>query len=348
MKMESYYTHSRQSRREFLRNAALLGSFLRLDPGRLFARTDPGDEKRETFSRFSYKYKTLSVDRFGELQEDIDGLKQGGALGRNQTFQGYLKNMKFTVPDNFREAQSVIILSVFTQSMVVPFHLNGKTHEILIPPQYYDDGVTKDDLKNAIKNDILPKSGCRIEPAAGVHLKLLAVRSGLGKYGRNNVCYVDGMGSYAALYAFFTDHPFAGNDWRPIGMMDACKRCVMCYGICPTGAIRKDPFVIDAGRCVTLYNEIEGPFPKWIRPGAHDALMGCMKCQKHCPENAKVAQSSGRLEDVTEEETRKILNGTPDDALIQSLKRKLRDFYPAASKEAFPLLTRNLGVLIKE
>ncbi|MDH5451230.1 MAG: hypothetical protein OEY24_05350 [Candidatus Bathyarchaeota archaeon] len=104
--------------------------------------------------------------------------------------------------------------------------------------------------------------------------------------------------------------------------------------------------MIDAGKCLTLYNEIEGEFPKWIDPNAHNALMGCMKCQLHCPANREVIKLTGRLEDVTEEETKKILKGKPDKKLLDSLSNKLRNFYPASSKDSFPIFTRNLRVLL--
>jgi len=75
--------------------------------------------------------------------------------------------------------------------------------------------------------------------------------------------------------------------------------------------------------------------------------MGCIRCQDPCPENRGIGQITGNLEDISEDETPKILNGTPDDALLKSLQRKLRQFPAAASKELFPILTRNFSVLAK-
>jgi hypothetical protein len=72
-----------------------------------------------------------------------------------------------------------------------------------------------------------------------------------------------------------------------------------------------------------------------------------MRCSEVCPVNEGIAQLSGNLEEVTEEETRKILNGTPDDALLASLQRKLRGFRAVTSKEQFPILKRNLSVLLR-
>jgi hypothetical protein len=71
-----------------------------------------------------------------------------------------------------------------------------------------------------------------------------------------------------------------------------------------------------------------------------------MKCQLHCPANHEVYKLAGRLDDVTEDETRKIIKGEPDDALIKSLTAKLKSYYPATSEKYFPIFTRNLKVLI--
>jgi hypothetical protein len=78
----------------------------------------------------------------------------------------------------------------------------------------------------------------------------------------------------------------------------------------------------------------------------HNALMGCMQCKAPCPANEGIAELSGNLEDVSEEETRKILRGNPDETLLKSLQRKLRQFR-ATSREQFPILKRNLSVLIR-
>jgi epoxyqueuosine reductase len=154
------------------------------------------------------------------------------------------------------------------------------------------------------------------------------------------------MGTFHALFAFLTDAPWLEDSWRDLAMLEACPECPICYGICPTTAIRRENFVIDAGRCITLFNEVEGSFPNWILPSMHNALMGCMKCQLGCPENEKIGVGVEKGEDISEEETLKILEGKPDDRLLETLGRKLRKFPPAADRAQFPILTRNLGVML--
>lgn len=293
-----------------------------------------------------YAYSNISVRHFDELLANINTLDQEGKLSDHAVYRRYLEHVKYRMPEGFPDVQSIIIMAVFNMPMFVDFYLNDRIHEIMVPPQYYDDGITEEDLRSTVLNDIIRNPRCKLERARHVSLKLMAVRSGLGKYGRNNICYVDGMGSLLRLCAYFTDYQFGMDNWREIRMMDVCEDCGICISECPTKCLSEKDFVIDAGRCLTLYNEIEGEFPEWIDPQAHNTLMGCMRCQLPCPANQEALRRSGRFEDVTEEETKKILAGRYDEELVNSLSRKLRMFSPDDAQDVLPLLQRNLGVLL--
>ncbi len=129
--------------------------------------------------------------------------------------------------------------------------------------------------------------------------------------------------------------------------MEECKNCSICLNSCPTGAIRKENFVIDVGKCISLYNEMDSDFPDWIPIDAHNALTGCMKCQFSCPGNKDVINKTLQLGTVTENETKAILNGTPSVELLENLTEKLNGFIPVTSEEHFHMFTRNLSVLLE-
>ncbi len=336
-----------QTRRAFLKGLAALGAGPVLFRGRPGGFRSRFEETGGAGPQLVYKARTLSVGRFKDLQNDIDTLRREKKLSFNERYLKYIDNRKFAVPPGFPGAASAVIIAYRTPMLRLDFNIWGRAHEIIISPQYFDDGLTRADLEAAVRRDIVKDPAARLEPAQGLHLKLLAVRSGLGRYGRNNICFVDGMGSFVALFAFLTDAAGLEDSWRELSLLETCRDCSICYGICPSNAIRRENFVIDAGRCISLYNEVEGAFPSWILPTMHSALMGCMKCQLGCPENQKVGIVEERGEDVNEEETRKILEGRPDDELLKSLGRKLRGFPPAMDREQFPLLVRNLGVLLR-
>ena len=334
------------SRREFVKNALALlsvGPWLKSVRGQ----SAGAASQRAPSDRF-YRFGRVSVERFKDLQEDIDALKRAGKLSRNPVYRSYIDPKKFEIPKDFPQAKSVVILAIHTPMARGGFFLDGRRHEVVIPPQYFDDGLTIEGMKDIVRTDILGQPKARVEPAQNLHLKLLAVRSGLGRYGRNNICFVDGMGTFLTLLAFFTEVPVPPEEWRPLAMLEACRDCSICFGICPSNAISRENFVIDAGRCITLYNEVKGDFPPWILPSMHNALVGCLKCQLPCPENEKyIAASTTSLEDVTEEETRRVLDGRVDDALLEALSRKLRKFPFAGSCESAPLLARNLRPLVR-
>jgi epoxyqueuosine reductase len=300
---------------------------------------DPGCE---------YHFRCLPVSRLKDLQEDIEDLKRSGKLSDNETYRSYIDSMKYEIPEDFTDAKSIIVLAVLTRPVSVDFEWNGKMHAVVLPHQYYKTGLTVDMLKTEINTNILSEPGHRLEQVEKFHLKLLAARAGLGKYGRNNIFYVDGLGTFLTLFAFLTDHDFHEDSWHEIAMLPQCSDCRVCLNLCPTGAIREETFVIDAGRCITLYNEIEGEFPAWIPRNAHNSLMGCMRCQELCPENREAKKLFGRLEDVTGEETRQFLSGNPGETVLKSVSEKLKMPHMLQGREVYNIVRRNLSVLLPE
>ena len=298
---------------------------------------------------FKYRYKTVSVDHLNEMQEDIDKLRREGKLSDNETYRSYIDSKIFEIPDTLPNAKSIIIIAIFSKPALVNFQLDGKKYEVIIPPNYYDDGTTFEDFENLILKDIIKEPGYKIEYTNNLHVKLLAVRSGLGKYGRNNICHVDDWGSMINLFAYFTDFHFEEDDWVELKMMDYCESCTICMNNCPTHAIPSpcnESFVINAGKCISVYNEIKGVIPNWIPFNAHNALMGCMKCQNQCPANREIIHFTEYLEDITEEETKMILDGCTNEVLASTLSKKLKMFSAVDAEKVLPVIKRNLLLLL--
>jgi epoxyqueuosine reductase len=333
------------SRREFLKKLVAFGFVVPLAGDGVISALASRVRAEET-PALSYRHRTMSVEHLGELRAWFDQLDRAGKLSAHPTYRSYVDGKTCTLPDDFKTAKTVIVAAVPVPLLRVAFHLDGGVIETMIPPGYYDAGIGADDVARALRADVIREPRYRVERAKGVFLKQLAVRTGLAEYGRNNIGYVDGMGSFLALYAFLTDWPPSGDDWHDLRMMELCETCRVCMHVCPDGCIREENFVIDAGRCLPLYNEIEGVFPDWIPARAHNSLVGCMRCQLPCPANRTVVKGAGRLEDVTEEETRTILDGKSDEALLATLARKLRGF-DLASAESLPAFSRNLAALIR-
>jgi epoxyqueuosine reductase len=172
------------------------------------------------------------------------------------------------------------------------------------------------------------------------------VHSGLGAYGKNNICYVDGMGSFHRPVAFYSDFPCQEDNWQEVHMMEACQRCSACLRKCPTGAITSERFLLHAERCITFRNEKPGdvPFPKWIDPSWHNCLVGCLDCQAICPQNRDVLQWIDAGAEFSQEETALFLEGVPLDQLPAATVKKLQHFDMVEYLDLFP---RNLRVFFE-
>lgn len=296
----------------------------------------------------AYRSRLLPVSRFPELQKEFDGIRKGGTLSTHKNFGQEIAALGFSVPKDFPQARSVAVVATFSKTVTADFLVDGQARRIVVPPQYYTDGLNAGTLPAVVRDEILKAPAARVvDVTERVPLKLLAARAGLGRYGRNNLIFVDGMGSCNLLWAFLTDVPAADDPWTELEVLDACNHCSHCDRACPTGCIPRGDFVIDSGRCLTLYNENDGKFPNFILPSMHHALMGCLRCQTRCPENGGLSEVTANLGEVPAEATRAILDGRVDEALLASLRKTLAGF-PALEKAAdLPILTRNLQALLR-
>ena len=77
--------------------------------------------------------------------------------------------------------------------------------------------------------------------------KLLAVRSGLAQYGKNNITFIQGLGSFYRLVAFISDLPCAEDNWGEFKSLDDCRNCDACTKACPSGAIGPDALTMADG-----------------------------------------------------------------------------------------------------
>ncbi len=299
-----------------------------------------------TSSKIPYQFRTMSVQHFPELQEDIDRLHRSDQLSHNPTFQSYIEDFSFHLSPTFPDAKFLIIVAIKTPPARIDCFYNNQVHSLRIPPQYYDDGIEKTEIETLIRTEILPTTSARLEEVTNLHLKLLAVRSGLGRYGRNNICYIDGFGSFHTLYAFFTDAQFAQDHWTQIQLAKSCEKCHLCQQLCPTHAISDDHFVLNVDRCVTLYNEIAGEFPEWMPAKAHNTLMGCLRCQEKCPMNQIGMKDFVSLESLTAFETEAILAENIPPAELTQICAKLKMFTPKTAEKKLPRIARNLRVLL--
>jgi epoxyqueuosine reductase len=113
---------------------------------------------------------------------------------------------------------------------------------------------------------------------------------------------------------------------------------------CPTGAIRKDRFLIDNQKCLSFVNESPGEFPDWIPVIAHHTLYDCLICQRICPMNYQQVDNINECISFTEEETYMLLDGKPINTFSEELKTKI---YILGIDEWYKAIPRNLKTLFE-
>jgi len=220
----------------------------------------------------------------------------------------------------------------------VTFNRQGEPYHAAIPPTYSYE--TDRQIQELLERQLNPAGFQLIK--AKLPWKPLAARSGLARYGKNNITYVDGMGSYHRLAAFISDLPATEDHWQEPQVLERCGKCKACMKACPAGAITADRFLLKAERCLTFHNERRGKFPEWVKPSWHNCLVGCLDCQKACPVNKDIFKSITEGPVFSEEETDFIIQNAPLREVPQSTIQKLEHLDMV---EYLPVLGRNLRAL---
>jgi epoxyqueuosine reductase len=295
----------------------------------------------EVFSKMEsigFKARAVSIEHLAELKDEIERVHSQGLLA-DGVYRDYHYAFDFEVPEALSQARSLIVVATPVPAVEVTFTSDGRPFKATIPPTYNHD--TDQQACDCIVEALKPE-GYQLVNAA-VPKKLLATRSGLARYGKNNITYIEGMGSYHRLTAFFTDAPVSEDHWQKPQMLDQCNSCTACVKKCPSGAVSSDRFLLRAEKCITYHNESERPFPEWIDPSWHNCLIGCMICQDVCPENPPSVRRTVHVATFSGEETGHILENAPRESLSPNMLQKLELI---GSAESYELVSRNLKALL--
>jgi len=281
----------------------------------------------------------VSIRHLPSLQNDIEERLRQGLLD-NDFYKNRLAWFEFRPPEGF-VANSLITVAVPRPQTQAIFNWRGGRLPLILPPTYTAYDATAKAIGDLLSS-LLGQEGYKTAQTK-LPLKTLAVRSGLAQYGRNNISYVPGMGSFLQLVAVYSDLPCQNDSWREPAMMKACERCSLCREACPTSAIPSDRFLLHAERCIVYHNEKPGtvPFPDWMKPSWHNCIMGCMHCQRACPINRKFLNWVEDKEEFSEAETKLFLKGAELHDLPQTTVKKLGHLNLLEDIDKFP---RNLKV----
>lgn len=300
------------------------------------------DELFVHLAKQGYQGRIVSVRHLSELKEEIEKRFNQGQFDE-EFCRSRLAFYDFRVPEALPNAESITVVAVPRPQAQATFTFEGERKTLILPPTYVAYQQTTDRVAEFLTG-ILTEKGYNIARTA-LPLKLLAVRSGLAEYGRNNITYVSGMGSFLQLVAVYSDLPCLEDTWRETRMMERCENCQACSLSCPTGAISSGRFLLHAERCIVFHNEKKGdvPFPAWIDPSWHNCLYGCLHCQRACPEDKRFLNWIGEKEEFSQEETELLLRGRLFGGLPSATVKKLKNL-DLADPDSLDNLPRNLRV----
>jgi len=289
-----------------------------------------------------FRWRMVSLEHVEELKEEIFQRKRSGEIAE-EVYRGYMTGFETSVAEALPGARSIIVVVAPQPRYQVGFTRDGEVHYFTIPPTYLHH--TDQEVERVLRS-VLEPSGYRFSQAC-LPEKLLTVRSGLGRYGRNNITYIEGMGSFYRPRAYYSDLPCEQDHWQPAAMMDICKKCNVCVDACLPGALSRERFIVQADKCITFFSEIDLPWPQWVGScwdKDSKCLVGCMKCQLKCPKNRENRDKVESLEVFSRQETSILLEEKEPDRLPVDLLEKLERLYLV---EYIPILSKNLNILFQ-
>ncbi|MCL2774872.1 MAG: 4Fe-4S binding protein [Oscillospiraceae bacterium] len=292
---------------------------------------------KEEVESHGIKMSIVPVGVLNDIKEDILNFKEKEHLNGFQkwiTNEAYVLELPDPEPD-FTAKSIVITATPFRMIKAFFKHKNKQAYHIF---EFAKDGTQE------FITDIFTSHGYKLQNIPWFPRKRLAVRSGLTEYGRNNITYADGMGSYFGIETYKSDMPCGEYTWREVKNMTVCDNCGICIDNCPTGSIRRDRFLIDNEICLSHIFEMGQPLPDGLPKLNHHRLGGCYCCQDMCPKNLEILSNITETVEFSEEETNLLLSGTPIQNLPQNLSDKIHKYY---MNNYYDVIPQNLDVLFQ-
>ncbi len=274
------------------------------------------------------------------IKNEYNALLNSGAVF-NGLKESYLSRFEFAIPPEFPEAVSVLTVAVPSPQYIIKFEYKGNVIKAPVPPtytHYYTMHTKVMELLTGIAE------GARFVKTK-IPEKFLASKSGMFFYGRNNIGYVPGLGSFFQLVSFYTNIPVGSEPFNPTIMLERCRNCYACVNSCPVDAIAKDRFLIRAEKCLTFINENPGEISEKIKPASHNSLIGCMICQKICPENKKAKMNIAEGAVFNGKETEILLSARSENELPEEVRKKLDSLELVGIQYGYNEFKRNLKLL---
>ena len=168
------------------------------------------------------KYTIISKEFLNNLKEELQAFKSNESLNN---FQKWILNdlYDFNLPNTDFTIESILLIAVphpFYSKILMQY--NNKQYNCL--------SLVSSDFDQTRKNVQTASEDFQFKfiETDNLPLKRLAVQSGLALYGRNNITYVEGLGSSLSYIAFFTTLLPKEISWRPVRRAFSCRHCRLC------------------------------------------------------------------------------------------------------------------------
>lgn len=298
------------------------------------------DTIRDWAKKRGYRVASGGISVLGNIRTSFEELRDSGEINA-AFYQSYLSKFSFLEGCSLKNPQAILVVAVPRPAHILPFSLDGKTIDSILPPTYVRYRRTFIEVRDDL-GEYLSDYNVRLE-LLNAPLKALANQLGLLSYGRNNVGYIAGLGSYFQLVGLVSDTP-CEEKIGPAGpvqkLLPRCEDCRNCALACPTGAIDGVRILIHGEKCYTLFSEAADPIPESLKPPSLKCLIGCMRCQQACPENKGLLRYKKTAISFTPDETRSFLGASGSSRrALDSAREKLLSL---ELTEDFPIFLRNI------
>ena len=146
----------------------------------------------------------VDAARLDDVRGRVAGVLASGELP-GPTAGHLADETSFSWPEQLPRPRSVVVAATPRPLTRATLTVHGEPREVAVPPHYAGYYSVPDGLVTAVGAALAPLgyAAARFEPP----LKTLAACAGLARYGRNNISYVPGLGSYLMLAACASDAP---------------------------------------------------------------------------------------------------------------------------------------------
>ncbi|MGB7296871.1 MAG: 4Fe-4S double cluster binding domain-containing protein [Candidatus Aminicenantales bacterium] len=304
-----------------------------------------GDAIQNWAKKKGYRVAAGGVAELEEVRTTLRKRRDEGEIAAD-FFRENLDVFTYLDGCSLKNPKSILIVAVPLPAHILSFSVAGKTVETILPPTY----VRYRRIFEEVRDDLgaaLADLGCRVE-LLNAPLKALGNRLGLLSHGRNNIGYIEGLGSYFQLVGLVSDKRIDERCLSPRAvekLLPRCRDCRLCAKACPTGAIDRERILIHAEKCYTLFSESPKPIPEGLKLPSPKCLIGCLRCQQVCPENKGLLRHEKAAVSFDSDETAAFLGLSGESRRI--VDRVQTKFHKLGLTEGIPVFARNLEFMLK-